>query len=82
MSSAIAETRFSVLDRSRTREGHDGAEALRETVGLAQEMEALGYHRFWVSEHHGVPGVAGSAPTVLASAVAAPPGPSGWGPAA
>ncbi|MGW2555184.1 LLM class flavin-dependent oxidoreductase [Streptomyces sp. NPDC001635] len=71
MSSAIAETRFSVLDRSRTREGHDGAEALRETVGLAQEMEALGYHRFWVSEHHGVPGVAGSAPTVLASAVAA-----------
>ncbi len=67
----IAATRFSVLDRSRTREGHDGPEALRATVRLAQELEALGYHRFWVSEHHGVPGVAGSAPTVLASAVAA-----------
>ncbi|MFF9900092.1 LLM class flavin-dependent oxidoreductase [Streptomyces longispororuber] len=62
--------RFSVLDRSRTREGHDGPEALRDTVRFAQEVEALGYHRFWVSEHHGVPGVAGSAPTVLAAAVA------------
>ncbi|MGW0537141.1 LLM class flavin-dependent oxidoreductase [Streptomyces sp. NPDC003032] len=71
MSSVIAATRFSVLDRSRTREGHDGPEALRDTVRLAQELEALGYHRFWVSEHHGVPGVAGSAPTVLAAAVAA-----------
>ncbi|MFD9905903.1 LLM class flavin-dependent oxidoreductase [Streptomyces sp. NPDC059063] len=70
MSSVIASTRFSVLDRSRTREGHDGAQALRDTVGLARELEALGYHRFWVSEHHGVPGVAGSAPTVLAAAVA------------
>lgn len=71
MSSVIAATRFSVLDRSRTREGHDGPEALRDTVRLAQDLEALGYHRFWVSEHHGVPGVAGSAPTVLAAAVAA-----------
>ncbi|MGW5739228.1 MULTISPECIES: LLM class flavin-dependent oxidoreductase [Streptomyces] len=64
-------TRFSVLDRSRTREGHDGPEALRDTVRLAQELEGLGYHRLWVSEHHAVPGVAGSAPTVLAAAVAA-----------
>lgn len=67
----MAATRFSVLDRSRTREGHDGPQALRDTVRLAQELEELGYHRFWVSEHHAVPGVAGSAPTVLASAVAA-----------
>jgi luciferase family oxidoreductase group 1 len=71
MSSAIAATRLSVLDRSRTREGHDGPAALRDTVDLAWHAEALGYHRFWVSEHHGVPGVAGSAPTVLAAAVAA-----------
>lgn len=71
MSSLTAATRFSVLDRSRTREGHPPAEALRDTVRLAQETERLGYHRFWVSEHHGVPGVAGSAPTVLAAAVAA-----------
>ncbi|MFD7995843.1 LLM class flavin-dependent oxidoreductase [Streptomyces mexicanus] len=71
MSSLIASVRFSVLDRSRTREGRPAAEALRDTVALAREAERLGYHRFWVSEHHGVPGVAGSAPTVLAAAVAA-----------
>ncbi|MFE6287234.1 LLM class flavin-dependent oxidoreductase [Streptomyces sp. NPDC057877] len=71
MGSLIASTRFSVLDRSRTREGRPDGEALRDTVRLAREAERLGYHRFWVSEHHGVPGVAGSAPTVLAAAVAA-----------
>ncbi|MFB7595341.1 LLM class flavin-dependent oxidoreductase [Streptomyces sp. NPDC056160] len=71
MNALIESTRFSVLDRSRTREGRPAAEALRDTVRLAQEAERLGYHRFWVSEHHGVPGVAGSAPTVLAAAVAA-----------
>ncbi|MFD5304369.1 LLM class flavin-dependent oxidoreductase [Streptomyces rochei] len=70
MSSVIASTRLSVLDRSRVREGHTAAEALRDTVALAREAERLGYHRFWVAEHHGVPGVAGSAPTVLAAAVA------------
>ncbi|MFF9623288.1 LLM class flavin-dependent oxidoreductase [Streptomyces griseosporeus] len=70
MSSVIAQTRFSILDRSRVREGHTAAEALRDTVRLAREAERLGFHRFWVSEHHGVPGVAGSAPTVLAAAVA------------
>jgi luciferase family oxidoreductase group 1 len=62
--------RISVLDRSRTREGHPAARALRDTVDFARTAEALGYHRFWVSEHHSVPGVAGSAPTVLAAAVA------------
>jgi luciferase family oxidoreductase group 1 len=67
----IAGTRFSVLDRSRTRADRPPGEALRDTVALAVEAERLGYHRFWVSEHHGVPGVAGSAPTVLAAAVAA-----------
>ncbi|MBW4721060.1 LLM class flavin-dependent oxidoreductase [Saccharothrix obliqua] len=63
--------KLSVLDRSRTRVGRTPADALRDTVEFAQQAEALGYHRFWVSEHHGVPGVAGSAPTVLAAAVAA-----------
>ncbi|MGW1813631.1 MsnO8 family LLM class oxidoreductase [Streptomyces sp. NPDC002125] len=71
MSPLIGSTRLSFLDRSRTREGHDGPQALRDTVALAGTAEDLGYHRFWVSEHHSVPGVAGSAPTVLAAAVAA-----------
>ncbi|MGW7520697.1 MsnO8 family LLM class oxidoreductase [Streptomyces sp. NPDC054796] len=61
---------MSVLDRALTREGEHPGQALRETVRFARDAEALGYHRFWVAEHHGVPGVAGSAPTVLASAVA------------
>ncbi|MFD5778995.1 LLM class flavin-dependent oxidoreductase [Streptomyces sp. NPDC126933] len=69
--SIAATTPFSVLDRSRIREGHDGPQALRDTVRFAGRIEALGYHRFWVSEHHSVPGVAGSAPAVLAAAVAA-----------
>ncbi|SDP13514.1 LLM class flavin-dependent oxidoreductase [Actinacidiphila guanduensis] len=67
----LHQTPFSVLDRSRVREGGTPAQALRDTVEFAREAEALGYHRFWVSEHHSVPGVAGSAPTVLAAAVAA-----------
>ncbi|MFI7382456.1 LLM class flavin-dependent oxidoreductase [Streptomyces sp. NPDC049813] len=71
MTTVIETTRFSVLDRSRTREGATAPQALRDTVTLAQDLERLGYHRLWVSEHHGVPGVAGSAPTVLAAAVAA-----------
>ncbi|MBQ0923344.1 LLM class flavin-dependent oxidoreductase [Saccharopolyspora endophytica] len=63
--------RLSVLDRSHVPVGGSAQEALLETVRFAQEVERLGYHRIWVAEHHGVPGVAGAAPTVLASAVAA-----------
>ncbi|MBB5918846.1 luciferase family oxidoreductase group 1 [Nocardia transvalensis] len=59
-----------MLDRSRVRRGQSHPEALRETVEFGQLAEEWGYHRFWVSEHHSVPGVAGSAPTVLAAAVA------------
>ncbi|MFW5416030.1 LLM class flavin-dependent oxidoreductase [Nocardiopsis sp. CNT-189] len=62
--------RLSVLDRSSIREGQDPSRAVRETVEFARAAEELGYHRFWVSEHHGVPGLAGPAPAVLAMAVA------------
>ncbi|WP_109524366.1 MULTISPECIES: LLM class flavin-dependent oxidoreductase [Nocardia] len=71
MTSAPRDVRFSILDRSRVRGGQSHPEALRETVEFARLAQEWGYHRFWVSEHHGVPGVAGSAPTVLAAAVAA-----------
>ncbi|MEV6642229.1 LLM class flavin-dependent oxidoreductase [Amycolatopsis sp. NPDC051371] len=59
-----------MLDRSPVRRDGGTARALRDTVAFAADVERLGYHRFWVSEHHSVPGVAGSAPTVLAAAVA------------
>ncbi|GAA4887656.1 LLM class flavin-dependent oxidoreductase [Saccharopolyspora cebuensis] len=62
--------RLSVLDRSHTRRGVPAPEALRETVEFARAAEEAGYHRFWVAEHHSVPGIAGAAPAVLATAVA------------
>ncbi|WP_042455059.1 MsnO8 family LLM class oxidoreductase [Streptacidiphilus jiangxiensis] len=65
-----AALKLSLLDRSVLREGRSAAQALRDTLALAQEAELLGYERFWVAEHHGVPGIAGSAPTVLAAAIA------------
>ncbi|WP_280269149.1 MsnO8 family LLM class oxidoreductase [Nocardia wallacei] len=68
---SLHSVRFSILDRSRVRQGQSHPAALRDTVEFGQLAEQWGYHRFWVSEHHSVPGVAGSAPTVLAAAVAA-----------
>ncbi|MFI5934264.1 MsnO8 family LLM class oxidoreductase [Actinoplanes sp. NPDC051494] len=62
--------RLSLLDRSRTRTGETDSAALRGTVARARHAEQLGYHRFWVAEHHGVPGIAGAAPAVLLTAVA------------
>ncbi|WP_142053304.1 MsnO8 family LLM class oxidoreductase [Pseudonocardia kunmingensis] len=63
--------RFSLLDRSRTRAGEPDSAALRNTVERAQWAERLGYHRFWVAEHHAVPGIASGSPPVLMAAVAA-----------
>ena len=61
----------SLLDRSRTRAGEDHAAALHATIERARRAEALGYHRFWVAEHHAVPGIASGSPPVLVAAVAA-----------
>jgi luciferase family oxidoreductase group 1 len=51
--------------------GRDEGHALRDTLDLATYCEGLGYHRFWVSEHHGMPTIVGSAPEVLMAAIAA-----------
>ncbi|BBH70768.1 methylene-tetrahydromethanopterin reductase [Actinoplanes sp. OR16] len=61
---------LSLLDRSRIRAGETDAAALRATVERAKRAEKEGYRRFWVAEHHGVPGVAGAAPAVLLAAIA------------
>lgn len=63
--------RLSVLDQSVAVAGREPAEAIRDTLDLALHCEALGYHRFWLSEHHGHPTIVGSAPEVLMAAVAA-----------
>src|SRR4051812_50135874 len=65
-----AQLRLSLLDRSRTRVGEPDAAALSGTVARAVRAEQLGFGRFWVAEHHGVPGVAGAAPAVLLAAIA------------
>lgn len=56
---------LSVLDLATVATGSTPAQALRETVQVAPEVERLGYHRLWVAEHHGMPAVASSAPAVL-----------------
>lgn len=66
--------RLSLLDRSRTRAGEPDSAALRHTVDRARRAERLGYHRFWVAEHHAVPGIASGNPPVLMAAVAAATG--------
>jgi len=63
--------RISLLDRSRTRRGEPDSAAVVGTVERARRAEQLGFHRFWVAEHHAVPGIGSGAPTVLMAAVAA-----------
>ena len=62
---------LSVLDQSVCVEGRGEDDALRDTVSLAAHAESLGYARFWVSEHHGLPTIVGTAPEVLMAAIAA-----------
>lgn len=57
--------RLSVLDQSPVRKGVTATQAVQETVELAKLTDALGYHRFWVSEHHNTGSLAGSTPEVL-----------------
>jgi luciferase family oxidoreductase group 1 len=62
---------LSVLDQSPIAEGSTGAEALRNTIDLAQLTESLGYRRYWVAEHHATSMLAGPAPEVLIAGIAA-----------
>ena len=63
--------RLSVLDQSAAAQGRSQADAIRQMLDLAQHCEVLGYHRFWVSEHHSHPSIVGTAPEVLMAAIAA-----------
>jgi luciferase family oxidoreductase group 1 len=57
--------RLSILDQSPVNDTETATEAFQHTIELAQKAEAWGYHRFWVSEHHGSDRVMGSSPEVL-----------------
>lgn len=61
---------LSVLDLSPILEGSDAAQSFRNSVSLAQHAERLGYRRFWLAEHHGMPGIASAATSVLIGHVA------------
>jgi hypothetical protein len=62
---------LSVLDLAPVSQGSTSAQALRNTLDLARHVERLGYHRYWLAEHHNMPGIASSAPAVLIGHVAA-----------
>src|SRR3954470_23153660 len=63
--------RLSVLDQSLISQGSTGAQALRNTIDLARLADGLGYHRYWVAEHHGGPSLAGPSPEALIGPIAA-----------
>src|SRR5271168_4532941 len=63
--------RLSVLDQSPVSEGSSGAQALQNTIDLARLADRLGYHRYWVAEHHGGPMLAGPSPEALIGPIAA-----------
>jgi luciferase family oxidoreductase group 1 len=73
---AIVSARFrlSVLDQSPISQGSSGAQALANTLDLARLADRLGYHRYWVAEHHGGPMLAGPSPEALIGPIAAATG--------
>jgi luciferase family oxidoreductase group 1 len=62
--------RLSVLDQSPISQGSTGSQALANTLDLARLTDALGYHRYWVAEHHGGPMLAGPSPEALIGPIA------------
>ena len=63
--------KLSVLDQSTASLGKTQDTAIRETLELARHCESLGYHRFWLSEHHNSGTIVGTAPEILMAAIAA-----------
>ena len=71
-------SRLSVLDLSPIIEGGDAALAFRNTVDLAQQAEHWGYHRYWLAEHHNLPGIASAATAVVIDRWPVIPNNPGW----
>src|ERR1700731_2957083 len=62
---------LSVLDLAPITQGSDAAAALRNTLDLARHAERLGFHRYWLAEHHNMPGIASAATSIVIGHVAA-----------
>ena len=69
--SVASDLRLGVLDQSPIAEGSTGAQALRNTLDLARRADELGYHRYWLAEHHASPMLAGTSPEALIGPIAA-----------
>jgi luciferase family oxidoreductase group 1 len=67
----VPAVKLSVLDQSTAASGRGQDAAIRETLALARHCDALGFHRYWVSEHHNSDSIVGTAPEVLMAAIAA-----------
>jgi len=63
--------RIGILDQSPVISGHSPAQAIAETIALAQLADELGYHRYWLAEHHAITALADPCPEILACRVAA-----------
>lgn len=63
--------RLSLLDKSHIAPGRTGPEALAATVAAARLADDLGYHRYWLAEHHGTPSLASAAPEILVAHILA-----------
>ena len=70
--------RLSALDQSPVRSGDSPADAIRETLALARATDRLGYHRYWLAEHHSTPPWPGPAPRSSSPTWPPPPLASGW----
>ena len=68
---SAAQMKLSVLDQSPAAAGKSQHLAIRESIELARHCDALGYHRYWVSEHHNSDSIVGTAPEILMAAIAA-----------
>lgn len=73
---------LSVLDLVTVGAGHTASQAVRTAVGIARTAERRGFHRYWVAEHHSMPGVASSSPRCCWPTSPRTPTASGWAPAA
>lgn len=63
-------TRYAILDQSAASMGRSHHDTLHDTIALAQHCERLGYHRFWLAEHHNSPANVGTAPEIMCAAIA------------
>ena len=69
--STPATLRLSILDQSPVPSGSTPAQALRNSIALAQHVESLGYRRFWMSEHHAMEMLACTAPEIMLARIGA-----------